>query len=156
MTAAALPFVLSIKPTYVERILSGRKTIELRRRFPSLREPDQLALIYCTSPVQAIIGCATLRAVETMSTVSLWRRRGRQAAITREEFQAYFAGTREGCALVLRHIIRFNNPIHLTDLSRRFDFYPPQSYCYWKTPLDELTTHGWVKASARYKHSNRA
>lgn len=143
------PFVLSIRPTYVERILAGDKTIELRRRFPSLPAPG-LALIYATAPVQAIVASVQLETVETLSLTTLWRRRGRDAAVTREEFDAYFTGTQTGCALVLRDVVRFPSPIPLTDLARRFEFSPPQSYCYWKSSLDELTTHGRVKAATRH------
>ena len=147
---APFPFVLSIRPTYVERILAGEKTIELRRRFPALRSPRQLALIYCTAPIQAIVACATLFEVETLSLTHLWRRRGQQAAVSRAEFDSYFAGREHGCALVLQEVARFTRPMHLTDLARRFDFSPPQSYCYWKNSLDELTAHGRVKITARH------
>lgn len=144
------PFVLSIRPTYVERILAGNKTIELRRRFPSLLAPG-IALIYATAPVQAIVASMQVAIVETLNLTTLWRRRGRDAAVTRAEFDAYFDGTERGCALVLRDVVRFPSPIHLTDLADRFEFSPPQSYCYWKASLDELTTtHGRVKAATRH------
>lgn len=146
----ARPFVLSIRPTYVERILAGDKTIELRRRFPLLQAPG-IALIYATAPVQAIVASVQVAIVETLSLAALWRRRGREAAVTREEFDAYFNGAERGCALVLRDVVRFPSPIHLTVLARRFEFSPPQSYCYWKATLDELTTtHGRVKAATRH------
>jgi predicted transcriptional regulator len=148
--STARPFVLSIRPTYVERILAGHKTIELRRRFPSLLAPG-IALIYATAPVQAIVATVQVAIVETLSISALWRRRGRGAAVTREEFDAYFDGTETGCALLLRDVVRLPTPIHLTVLAHRFEFSPPQSYCYWKASLDELTTtHGWVKAATRH------
>ena len=148
--SAARPFVLSIHPTYVERILAGNKTIELRRRFPSLVAPG-IALIYATAPVQAIVASVQVPIVETLSLTALWRRRGRDAAVTRKEFDDYFDGTQSGCALVLRDVVRFPSPIHLTVLAHRFEFSPPQSYCYWKASLDELTkTHGRVKAASRH------
>jgi predicted transcriptional regulator len=143
------PFVLSIRPTYVERILAGDKTIELRRRFPSLQAPG-IALIYATAPIQAIVAYVEVSLVETFRLATLWRRRGRDAAVTREEFDAYFQGTETGCALVLRDVVSLPSPIHLKVLANRFEFSPPQSYCYWKAPLDELTTHGRVKASTRH------
>lgn len=144
----SLPFVLSIRPTYVQRILSGDKTIELRRRFPSVL--DRMALIYSTSPVQAIVATARLHAVQPLRVSQLWRIYGRDAAVTRAEFDAYFDGTDVGCALMLRDVVRLQNPMHLTDLAEKFEFSPPQSYCYWKAPIRELTAHGRVKATARH------
>jgi predicted transcriptional regulator len=123
--------VLSIRPTYVERILSGLKTVELRRRFPK-PAARSTALIYSTSPTQAIVGRAIIEAVSQLSLRTLWRRFAPAAAVTREEFDNYFAGVEFGCALHLTDVYAFEAPIHLTDLTRRFEFSPPQSYCYWK------------------------
>lgn len=144
----SLPFVLSIRPTYVQRILAGQKTIELRRRFPNAL--DRVVLIYSTSPVQAIVATARLRAVQPLRLSQLWRIYGHDAAVTKAEFDAYFTGADEGCALILDDVMPFRNPMHLTDLVEKFEFSPPQSYCYWKASLRELTTHGRVKATARH------
>jgi predicted transcriptional regulator len=140
------PFVLSIRPTYMERILAGRKTIELRRRFPTEIEPKSLVLLYSTSPVQSIVASAHLAAVSQLSLRQLWQQFGDASAVTRDEFNAYFHGTTQGCALHLSRVQAFDTPIHLTDLVRRFEFSPPQSYCYWKEPLSQLATHGRVEA----------
>jgi predicted transcriptional regulator len=149
-------FVLSIRPTFTNRILSGEKTIELRRRFPRLGSSNCLALIYSTSPVQAIVASACLAEVSVHRVSMLWRLYGQAAAIARTEFDSYFRGVKKGFALHLTHIIPFENPIPLTDLTRQFEFSPPQSYCYWRFSVDELTTHGRVKTATRYKHPNRA
>ena len=140
------PFVLSIRPTYIERILAGRKTIELRRRFPTEIESKSLVLLYSTSPVQSIVASARLAAVSQLSLRQLWLRFGGPSAVTRAEFNAYFQGTTHGCALHLSEVQIFDTPIHLTDLARRFEFSPPQSYCYWKEPLSQLAAHGRVEA----------
>src|SRR5260370_42237320 len=95
------PFVLSIRPTYIERILAGRKTIELRRRFPTTVEPDSLVLLYSTSPVQSIVASAQLKGVSQLSVRQLWSQFGTASAVTRAEFDAYFQGKTLGCALQL-------------------------------------------------------
>jgi hypothetical protein len=41
-------FVLSIRPIYIERILAGLKTVELRRRFPQAVRSSRV-LLYSTS-----------------------------------------------------------------------------------------------------------
>ena len=143
---SVLPVVLSIRPTYMARILDGRKTIELRRRFPTDMPPDALVLLYSTSPVQAIVGSAHLETVTQCPVRRLWREFGTEAAVTRAEFDAYFDGRESGCALRLSDVQAFSSPLHLTDLTREFEFSPPQSYCYWKEPLARLAAHGRVKA----------
>jgi len=138
-------FVLSIKPTYIERILEGRKTIELRRRFPRARAPA-CVLLYSTSPVQALVGHAVLRDVAHLSVQALWLRFSRAAGVTRTEFDRYFYGVKSGCALRLTDIQVFADPMALKELEDRFAFSPPQSYCYG-TKLAALIPHGWAEAA---------
>ena len=136
--------VLSIRPRYVERIVDGLKTVELRRRFPLLAEHSAV-LLYSTSPVQSIVGHAVLAEVVRLSPRALWRRFARAAAVTRDEFDVYFRGVEVGCALRLTHFRKFPRPIPLPDLERRFAFCPPQSFCYWREPLTTLAVHGRFK-----------
>jgi predicted transcriptional regulator len=63
-------FLLSIHPTYVEKIVGGMKTVELRRRFAEDVAPGAILLIYSTSPTQALVGSAT-RQKASLSAVGL-------------------------------------------------------------------------------------
>jgi predicted transcriptional regulator len=125
-------FVLSVRPVYVERILSGEKTVELRRRFPNLSNSCRV-LLYSTSPVQAIVCRAELKEVSHHSLHSLWKHFSDAIGVTRQEFNAYFAGVDNGYALRLSKVRALAQPLHLSDLARDYAFHPPQSYCYWKT-----------------------
>jgi predicted transcriptional regulator len=142
------PFVLSIRPTYMSRILEGTKTVELRRRFPEALNPRTVLILYSTSPVQSIVGYAQLEDVVGLALTELWKRFGKAAAVTEDEFRSYFAGASRGFALRIKDVCVFKNPIHLTDLCDEFDFSPPQSYCYWKQPLEWLTSHGRAKITS--------
>lgn len=51
--------ILSIHPEYVEKILAGEKTVELRRLLP--RQNVEKIYIYSTSPVKKIVGYFTGR-----------------------------------------------------------------------------------------------
>lgn len=144
-SVCAKAFVLSIRPTYIERILEGRKTIELRRRFPVSATRGSDVLLYSTSPVQSIVAIASLESVIELAVSWLWRKWGSAAAVTRQEFEAYFEGRKRGYALRLNRVRRLDKPIHLSDLARRFEFFPPQSYCYWDLPIIQLTAHGRVE-----------
>jgi predicted transcriptional regulator len=138
----SLRVVLSIRPTYIERILAGRKTVELRRRFPTSLPSGAIALLYSTSPTQAIVGTAEVFAVEQLRLPSLWKQFSSASAVTRAEFENYFEGVKYGCALQLTNIQRFRNPIRLTELVRQFEFSPPQSYSYWKHALPRKAAYG--------------
>ena len=54
--------VLSLKPRYAEAILSGAKTVELRRIEPKLSVPTR-ALIYASTPVKALLGTCIVERV---------------------------------------------------------------------------------------------
>ena len=55
--------LVSLHPRHASNILSGEKTVELRRRFPEQHIRGALALIYSTTPVQAIVGVARIKHV---------------------------------------------------------------------------------------------
>jgi predicted transcriptional regulator/DNA-binding XRE family transcriptional regulator len=122
--------VLSIHPTYSERILNGSKTIELRRRFPVTASNGTTAYIYSTSPVRAMVGGAKIDDVVKLPLKQLWKAYGEMAQITRRDFDTYFSGTPEGFALKIADAKPFAQPLDLTELRKRFGFKPPQSFLY--------------------------
>ena len=71
---------LSLKPRFAEAIVSGEKTIELRRRPPQIDTPTE-ALIYASSPTKELIGACWVDdvvghgAVDTMEDFRAGRRR---------------------------------------------------------------------------------
>jgi hypothetical protein len=61
---ASKDVLFSIRPLHAEKILMGTKTVEVRRRFSHCLPPGVRALIYSTSPIQALIGAAEIRTVQ--------------------------------------------------------------------------------------------
>jgi ASCH domain len=55
--------VLSVRPQYSSKILEGKKTVELRRRFPVSAPRGTVAYIYSTSPIRAMVGCTEIENV---------------------------------------------------------------------------------------------
>ena len=92
--------VLSLKPKYADAILSGTKTVELRRTRPKIKIPT-LTLIYSTSPVRSIVGSCRADWTESQTLRDLWRLTSDRAGVSRREFHEYFAGLSEGVALHL-------------------------------------------------------
>lgn len=127
--------VLSIKPNYSKSILDGRKTVELRRRFPLSIPNGILAYIYSTSPVKAMVGTAAIRDVLKLPIEQLWAEFEATASIERNQFDAYFEGLEQGFALVLDDAKTFSRPVPLSELREKFGFEPPQSFLYAKREL---------------------
>lgn len=127
--------VLSIRPQYSEKIIEGRKTVELRRRFPVSAPEGTIAYIYSTSPVMAMVGEVEIGAVEKLPIAKIWSEYEDQAFISRLDFERYFDGLSEGFVLRFRNARPFSTPLPLAELRRRFSFEPPQSFLYAKYEL---------------------
>ncbi len=126
--------VLSIRPQYSSKIMEGRKTVELRRRFPKSAPKGTVAYIYSTSPERALIGKAEISGVLKLPVNQIWKRFSKSAFIKRADFDAYFDGLDEGFALQFEKAEPFSRAITLTELRERFGFEPPQSFLY-ATPV---------------------
>ncbi|MEE9454683.1 MAG: ASCH domain-containing protein [Paracoccaceae bacterium] len=117
--------IISIKPKYADAIMTGGKTVELRRRIPPIEIGSRL-WIYATRPKAAIIGSVILSEIVSMTPDELWRHCGEKAAIDRTAYDAYFDGTEVALGLFLSDI-RTIAPIDIEILRKSFDgFHPPQ------------------------------
>lgn len=122
--------LLSIRPEFASKILTGEKTVELRRRFPTEAVTGATAIIYSSSPVQAIVGYARIDDVLALTVKQIWQRYGKSACISKKRFDAYFEGLDRGFAIILGDVIEFENSIKAEELREDFDFIPPQSFRY--------------------------
>ena len=129
--------VFSIRPEYAEKIECGAKTVELRRRFPAQVTVGTVALIYTTTPTQALTGIAEIEGVVSRAPSVIWESYSRDACINREDFESYFAGAKSATAIKLCHARRLRRPLGLEELRERFNFEPPQSFLYAAPGLRE-------------------
>ena len=106
--------MISIKPGFASSILSGMKTIELRRRFLDMPLGSKL-WIYSTLPVGAVVGVATLESLDWDTPESLWSKYAERSQINPSEFDAYFFGCVSGVALSLSDI-RTVEPVNLQSI----------------------------------------
>jgi predicted transcriptional regulator len=111
--------LMSIRPAYAEAILSGAKTVELRRRRPSFG-PGTRILIYATSPERRVRGAFEVRGVLEGSPARLWETVAHRAGIARTTFDTYFAGSDTAFA------IEIANPRRIAPAA--ISIRPPQSY----------------------------
>ncbi|MCY3559628.1 MAG: ASCH domain-containing protein [bacterium] len=122
--------ILSLRPRFADAILSGVKTVELRRTEPGIRVPT-LAFVYASTPVRALLGTCVVTSVESGHLGALWRVHGAGSGLDHGEFLSYFEGVEAGTALHLASPRRFSRPIPLVELrSRPTGFHPPQSFSY--------------------------
>lgn len=122
MTRDAL---ISIRPHYVEAILSGEKTVELRRRIPSIREGSRL-WIYSTKPVGALVGTAEVIAITSGSPEAIWEAHHESVGVCREQYDAYYGRARVAYGITLSNV-QNGRPVGIEVLRQiRPRFHPPQ------------------------------
>ena len=122
--------IISIKPEYALKIVSGEKTIELRRKFPVESVVGGTALIYASSPMREIIGYAVIKEVRKLSIDKLWKTCHRQACVSKDFFYSYFEGVDDGYALSLNQPVKLGKPLNIKRLEEEFLLSAPQSFRY--------------------------
>ena len=120
--------LMSIRPEYVQMILSGEKDVELRRRKPSFDSGTRI-YVYSSSPEQAVVAWLVVGSVYWLPTDDLWKEYGFRTGISREKFDNYVHGIPYACAIVLSRVERMPFPVDLGRIKGICkNFHPPQSY----------------------------
>ncbi|MGA2451705.1 MAG: ASCH domain-containing protein [Polyangiaceae bacterium] len=118
--------ILSIRPEYAHRILDGTKTIELRRSAMGL-VPDDVVLVYVSAPDQRFAFWFRVARVEALPVDDMWQRYHERLGIEREQYLAYFAGSRTATGLHVGEVRPLLPEIPLDEVRALMpDFVPPQ------------------------------
>ena len=97
--------LLSIKPEFADKIISGEKKFEYRTHVPS--RPINSIVIYSTSPVGRIIGEVEVIDVISESPSSLWETTKAESGISREKYRKYFKGRKRAYAFKLGQVNKY-------------------------------------------------
>lgn len=137
----SIDIFVSIHPQYADKILDGLKTIELRRRFPTLDGFNGRLLIYSTTPVQSVIGFAEIEEVHHLPIKKLWSEFSKEAQIEKTDFLNYFTGVTHGYAVQLKNPKRFAEPLSIEYLKQNYGMIAPQSYRYLSEEHEALFSY---------------
>lgn len=97
--------LLSIKPEFADKIISGEKKFEYRTHVPA--RPINSIVIYSTSPVGRIIGEVEVIDVISGSPSSLWETTKAESGISREKYRKYFKGRKRAYAFKLGQVNKY-------------------------------------------------
>lgn len=117
--------LLSIKPEYVEKILSGRKKYEFRK-FHCRSDIDTI-IIYSTSPVKQVVAEVQMIGILEGDVADIWQKTKNAAGITKTAFSAYYRGREVATAYHLGEVTIYDKPKKLSDYGLT---YVPQSFAY--------------------------
>lgn len=128
--------MLSIKPEYVERILSGEKTYEFRRTIFRRPGVDTL-VIYETMPVGRVVAEADIAGVLESTPEDIWERTHPHAGISEGRFMDYFRGRRVAYAIALGDVRAFGRPLTLAEYAPGMGC-APQSFAYIRNAVPRV------------------
>ena len=122
-----MKILLSIKPEYAEKILSGAKRFEFRKvlfKNPAVKT----VVIYATMPVGKVVGEFDIDEVLSARPKKLWSLTEEFAGIPHGYFKEYFEGRDIGHAIKVNNVRRYTKPLNLLQVLP--SGIAPQSFCY--------------------------
>ena len=122
-----MKILLSIKPEYADKILSGDKHYEFRK-VVFKDERVKSVVIYATMPVGKVIGEFDVDEIIQNSPKSLWEITKLYSGITKSFFDEYFYGREKAFAIKIKNARRYEKPLELKSLLS--NGIAPQSFCY--------------------------
>lgn len=117
--------LMSIKPEYVQGILSGKKRYEFRK-VACKRSVDRI-YIYSTVPVQKVVGEAEVAEILIEKPDVLWQLTSAWAGVDKVFFDSYYEDRDQAVAYRLINVKKYRKPKSLSEMGIRT---APQSYQY--------------------------
>lgn len=139
--------LMSIRPVFAEGILSGTKTVELRRRRPTIRAGERV-VIYASSPTCALVGAFVVGQIDELAPTALWEKFGAVSGLNRRDFMTYFDGSERGVAISVAETWRAPKGLQLHQLQELWpDFVAPQSYRYVSAEALHVLPSAWARVA---------
>lgn len=130
MNIATKSALFSLKPHHADLVFRGLKHAELRRRIAHYME-NRDVFIYVSSPVRQLRGGFRVGHVWHGSPEDVWQEVSELAAVTKRDFEKYYAGRPIAYALQITDVWEYTYPASLQTLRDRFPrFVVPQSWRY--------------------------
>ena len=125
--------ILSIRPKYCKKIISGEKRIEFRKRIFSNADEVELVYMYATYPIKRIVGAFRIDSIIKGPPIDLWRKFKNLSGISKNEFLKYFGSEKVIFAIKIKDVKPFNPPINPSLLFPNFT--PPRSFQYLRNNI---------------------
>ena len=125
--------ILSIHPNHIEKILSGDKRYEYRKRIP---QDINYIIVYATAPTKKVVAIIEIDMVIKDTPQNIWDVTQSESGVSCEFFMNYFNGVSTAYAIKFRNIHRLSTPIDITAIDGVKS--APQAYQYVDTSISDL------------------
>ena len=123
--------LMSIKPEYVDKIFSGEKKYEYRKRM--CKEQIDTIIVYSSSPIQKVVGELKIKQVLYDKKSIIWTKTNRYGGITKTKYDKYYENCDYAVAYEIEKAILYDKQKDLKDFNVRT---APQSYIYINNGVD--------------------
>ena len=121
---------ISVKPDYAYKIITGQKTIELRKNRPNVKNGDYV-IIYATVPIKTVIGFGKIEKIIETTPSKMWEENSSKLGIDKVYFDKYYAGSNRSIGIEISSICKFKIGFSLEMIKKTNpSFSPPQTYKY--------------------------
>lgn len=129
--------LLSVKPKYARQILSGEKSVEIRKKFSSNWIGSKVVL-YASRPTSALVGEATVSSITRGRPTDVWSQFGSRIGCSWQEYNAYAASSTEVSAIEFENVSAYESPFERSEASALLgkNLVAPQSYCKLSSDKD--------------------
>ena len=117
--------LMSIKPEYVDKIFSGEKKYEYRKRL--CKKKIDTIIVYSSSPIQKVVGELKIEKVLYDKKSIIWNKTNRYGGITKTKYDKYYENCDYAVAYEIEKAILYDKQKDLKDFNVQM---APQSYVY--------------------------
>lgn len=119
--------LMAIKPEYVNKIFSGEKKYEYRKRV--CKENVDKVIVYSSSPVKKVVGELIIKQVLCDKKDNIWNKTKMYGGIDKNKYDKYYKNSNTAVAYEIEKTFLYNEPKELKDYGIKA---APQSYVYIK------------------------
>ena len=117
--------LLSIHPCFVEKIFSGEKKFEFRKRIPT---EIQTVIVYATAPIKQIVAVIEVEKVLQGTPMNIWKQTKECSGLTYKFYKSYYKGKSAAYAIKFKNVYRLERPQSISIFKEVKS--APQSYIY--------------------------
>ena len=126
-----MKILLSIKPEYSEKILSGEKKYEFRKTKP--RGSIEKIFIYESHPTKHIVGWFTIKGILSGTPDIIWEKCKKESGIEEDRYFNYCEDNNIIHAFEIETLHQYNKPINPFKMMSGFK--PPQNFLYLENTM---------------------
>lgn len=122
-----MKILLSIKPQYVEKIISGEKKYEFRKKDFKRKDIDTI-IVYSSGNIRKLVGEIKFKRILCDTPDFIWKLTHAEAGMSEKSFMDYYLNKDKAYAIVIDSFLPYKTYLNLED--KYPGVKPPQSFRY--------------------------